>query len=74
MARVLELLFENQEGKQVSISIEDPIEPVNPEDIYQVMNTVIEKSVYTSSGGDFVSIRGARITERAVETIELPAP
>ncbi|MDV2683222.1 DUF2922 domain-containing protein [Alkalihalophilus sp. As8PL] len=74
MARLLELLFENQEGKQVSISIEDPIEPVNPEDIYQVMNTVIEKSVYTSSGGDFVSIRGARITERAVETIELPAP
>ncbi|MDV2884080.1 DUF2922 domain-containing protein [Alkalihalophilus pseudofirmus] len=74
MARVLEMLFLNQEGKQVSITLDDPIEPADPEAILQVMNKVIEKNVYTSSGGDFVSIKGARITERAVEVIELPAP
>ncbi|WP_100372482.1 DUF2922 domain-containing protein [Bacillus sp. FJAT-45037] len=74
MARVLELLFENEEGRQVSIPFEDPIEPVDPVKIQEAMNKIIEENVFTSSGGDYVSIRGARIVERTVETIELPTP
>lgn len=71
MEKRLELLFENEEGRQVTISLHDPIEPVDPEQVVDVMQTIIDKDVLTSSGGDLVSIRGARITAQQVEVIDL---
>ncbi len=72
MSKALELLFENTEGRQVTISLDDPIEPVNEAAIYEVMTTIIAADAFTSAGGNLASIRGARIVERHVAKIELP--
>ncbi len=71
MEKRLELLFENEEGRQVTISLPDPIEPVDPERVKTVMQTVIDRDVFTSSGGNLVAIRGARIVSHQVEVIDV---
>ncbi|WP_413380211.1 DUF2922 domain-containing protein [Alkalihalobacillus sp. 1P02AB] len=72
MSKKLELLFENETEKQVTVSVDYPTEPVNPEAIYEAMLEMISANVLTSNGGDITAIRGARLVDRQVETIELP--
>lgn len=69
--RNLELIFENMEGKAVRISLEAPVEPADPERISEVMDEIMDRNVFQSSGGDLVAKRGARIVERHVEEIEI---
>ena len=69
--RNLELIFENFEGKVVRMTLEAPVEPADPMLISQVMDEIIEKNVFDSSGGELVAKRGSRIVERHVEEIEI---
>lgn len=71
MSRNLELIFENMEGKVVRMTLEAPVEPANPALITQVMDEIIAKNVFDSSGGDIVAKRSARIVERSVEEITI---
>ncbi|QKY70401.1 DUF2922 domain-containing protein [Lentibacillus sp. CBA3610] len=68
----LELKFLNEDGKTVTYSLEKPVEPADPEAIKAAMEEIINQNAFTSSGGDVVSIKEARIVERTVEEIELP--
>ncbi|WP_106495772.1 DUF2922 domain-containing protein [Lentibacillus sp. Marseille-P4043] len=67
----LELKFLNKEGKTVTYSLEKPVEPVDPATIKSAMDEIITQNAFTSTGGDLVSIKSARIVERNVEEIEL---
>ena len=71
MAKTLEMLFTNEDGKSTSVSIENPIEPVDPQTVAAAMDTIIATNIFTSSGGDLVAKRGARVVERNVEDVEL---
>ena len=64
VAKQIELQFLNEENRTVTISLEDPIEPVNPAAVHAAMDAVI-------AGGDLVGKKGARIVERTVTEIEL---
>ncbi|WP_102027527.1 DUF2922 domain-containing protein [Salirhabdus sp. Marseille-P4669] len=70
MAKKLELRFVNSEDKVVTIALEAPIEPVDPLQVEQAMDEILAQNVFTSSGGDLVGKRGARIVERNVTDIE----
>ncbi|MGY0693871.1 DUF2922 domain-containing protein [Virgibacillus sp. FSP13] len=67
----LELKFLNKEGKTVTYSLEKPVEPVDPAAIKSAMDEIIAQNAFTSTGGDLVSIKSARLVERNVEEIEL---
>lgn len=67
--KTLELKFTNEEGRVVTLSLDDPIEPVNPETVRQVMEEIIETNAIFSTGGDLVEKHSARIVERHVEDI-----
>lgn len=70
--RVLELNFENEDGKVVKQTIDYPIEPVDPVTVSAVMDEIIAANVFaTPKGGKYVSKKSARVVERIVETIEL---
>ncbi|MCA1029745.1 DUF2922 domain-containing protein [Bacillus timonensis] len=71
MAKTLEMQFQNQSGKVAKISIENPIEPVDPVALSAAMDTIVTQNVFTSPGGDLVSKHGARIIERNVTDITL---
>ena len=71
MAKQLQLQFENYDGKTVTYSLDNPVEPVDPEAVNTAMDEIIEQDVFTSSGGDLVGKRNARLVERTVEDIEI---
>jgi hypothetical protein len=71
LAKTLQLQFLNQESKIVTISIDNPIEPVDTLALNTTMDTILSSNVFTSAGGDFVSKKGARVVERNVTEIAL---
>ncbi|WP_017755294.1 DUF2922 domain-containing protein [Calidifontibacillus oryziterrae] len=71
MSKKLELQFTNLEGKTATISIDDPIEPVNVAAVSSAMDTILTENIFTSTGGDYVAKKGARIVERNVNEVEL---
>ncbi|GGA64928.1 DUF2922 domain-containing protein [Ornithinibacillus halotolerans] len=69
--KALELKFENEDGKIVTYSIENPIEPVDPAAVTAAMDVILAQNAFTSSGGDLVAKHSARVVERYSEDIEL---
>ncbi|GGE51041.1 potassium channel protein [Pullulanibacillus camelliae] len=71
MAKTLELLFENAEGKTVRYALNDPVEPVNEANVNAAMDDIVKQNALSSSGGDLIKKKSARIVERNVTEIEL---
>ncbi|ASN04148.1 DUF2922 domain-containing protein [Virgibacillus necropolis] len=71
MAKKLELKFENQDGKVVTYTLDNPVEPVDAVAVQAAMDGIITQNAFTSSGGDLVAKKSARIVERNVLDIEL---
>lgn len=67
----LELQFKNEEDKTVTLSLDNPIEPVNPEAVNAAMDNILQQDVFTSSGGNLVSKHAARVVERTVTEVEI---
>ncbi|MFJ7637779.1 DUF2922 domain-containing protein [Peribacillus sp. NPDC097264] len=71
MAKALEMIFVTEEGKSSTISVDNPKEPVDVNQVKQAMQQIIAQNVFITSSGDFVSIKGARVVERNVEDVEV---
>ncbi|HLR53136.1 MAG TPA: DUF2922 domain-containing protein [Pseudogracilibacillus sp.] len=69
--KTLQLIFENEDGKNATYTLNDPVEPADPEDVKAAMETVIEQDVFNTNGGRLVKIKAAKIIDREVEEIEL---
>ncbi|KAA0548444.1 DUF2922 domain-containing protein [Bacillus sp. BGMRC 2118] len=71
MAKTLQLQFINEEEKTVTISIDNPIEPVSPAAIDAAMDTILSANVFVSAGGDLITKKGARVVESNVNEVTL---
>ncbi|WP_113930597.1 DUF2922 domain-containing protein [Bacillus sp. P14.5] len=71
MAKALELQFKTQFGKTARVSIDAPVEPVDTDQVKQVMDTLIATNVIQSSSGSLVAAEGARVIERNVTEYEV---
>ena len=69
--KTLQLIFENEEGKNATYTLNDPVEPADGEDVKAAMETVIEQDIFTTNGGRLVKAKAAKIVDRKVEEIEL---
>lgn len=67
----IELKFENEDGKIVTYALDNPVEPVDPDEVNAAMDEIIAQDAFTSGGGDLVAKKSARIVENIVEEIEL---
>ncbi|MEF2293403.1 DUF2922 domain-containing protein [Virgibacillus dokdonensis] len=67
----LELKFTNEDGKTVNYSIDQPVEPVDTATVNAAMDEILQQNAFTSSGGDLVAKKSARIVERIVEEVEM---
>lgn len=67
----LEMKFENQEGKIVTYALDYPIEPVDPEAVNAAMEEVIAQNAFSSTGGELVTKKSARVVEQTIEDIEI---
>lgn len=71
MAKTIELIFTCTNGKTSKLSVENPIEPVDPQAVKQVMEQIISANVFSGTNGEFVSISEARLVEHNVTEYEL---
>ncbi|MFD2657462.1 DUF2922 domain-containing protein [Gracilibacillus thailandensis] len=67
----IELKFENEEGKTVTFSLDNPVEPVDAVQVNAAMDAILNENAFFSSGGDLVAKKSARIVERNVSEIEI---
>jgi len=67
----LELFFENEEGKTVKHTLDKPVYPVDAEAVEAAMDEIIEQNAFTSTGGDLVVKKSARVVETTIEDIDL---
>jgi len=70
MERTLQMVFENAAGKNTRISIADPKDDLTPSEVQGVMDTIVEKNIFNTTGGEIVrAISASIITRDVVELI-----
>ncbi|MDY0404745.1 DUF2922 domain-containing protein [Virgibacillus sp. 179-BFC.A HS] len=67
----LELKFENADQKTVTFSLDNPIEPVDPQAVSSAMDEIISQGALITSGGDLTGKKSARVVDTVIEEIEL---
>ncbi|MFZ4454556.1 DUF2922 domain-containing protein [Salibacterium aidingense] len=69
MSKRIELRFSNEEGRNVTVSLDSPVEPADPQAVETAMDAILNEDAFFSSGGSIVEKRDARIVERTVDTV-----
>ena len=70
MVKTLQMVFQNQTGKNVSISVGEVKDSVTSEEIKTLMELIVAKNIFESTGGDLTTIMSADIVTRDVQ--EMP--
>jgi Protein of unknown function (DUF2922) len=71
MEQVLEMKFLNEANKTVTLTIENPIVPVDEKKVDEVIDAIVAANIFDSAGGMIVKPKSARIVERTVTDIAL---
>lgn len=67
--KVLELIFINAAGKKTTLSLNDPREDITEVEVRGVMEQVLAKNLFNSTGGDLVALGGARVVSKQIADI-----
>jgi hypothetical protein len=67
--RRLEMIFNNQLGRTNKISVDNVREDVTQVEIQNAMQSIIDKNIFDTTGGELVGIEAARIITTDVEEI-----
>jgi hypothetical protein len=71
MAKTLELQFGTDLGKVARLTVDNPVEPVDPAALKVAMESIIASNAFFSVYGNLVSVGGARVVERNVTDYEI---
>ena len=63
MAKVLVMTFKNEAGQNVNVRVRYPREDLTGEEVLGVMNTIIAKNIFPTTGGDLTEAVGAYFEE-----------
>ncbi len=72
IAKTLRMVFRNQAGRNVTISLDNPREDLTATEIEAAMDLVIARDIFTSSGGDLVSKQDVKIIESTTNDLYDP--
>jgi hypothetical protein len=71
MALTLQMVFQNQLGRNVAINIPEVREDVTPEEIKTLMELILAKNIFDSTGGSLVALMEANLVSREVQEISV---
>lgn len=71
MSKTLEMIFVNTAGDKVTLRVVDPRDTITENEVRTVMDQVVAKDIFTSSGGSLTGIAGARIVTRDVAELDI---
>lgn len=63
--------FLNEQGKKVALRVDSVKEDLTQEQISQLMDTIIAKNIFKTTGGDIKSRDSAQITEKNVTSFDV---
>lgn len=69
MATRLRMSFLNSLNRTTSMSLDDPKADLTPTQVQTVMDDIIAKNIFNSSGGDLVSVKGAEVVTTTVNEL-----
>jgi len=61
--QVLRMVFLNEANKQINLSVNNPKDAITAAEVQAVMDSIIAKNIFASTGGDLVSKVSARIID-----------
>ena len=71
MAKSIELHFNSSLGEVVKLSVDSPIEPIDPVKVKEVMDQIVTANIFAGNTGTFVSPKEARLVEHNVTEFEI---
>lgn len=71
MARVLEMRFNNESGRSVTVRVPDVVDPFTGAEASLLMDNILTRNVFTSTGGELVAKASARIVVTDISDLEL---
>ncbi|WP_338472515.1 DUF2922 domain-containing protein [Niallia sp. XMNu-256] len=71
MAKTIELHFNSSLGKVTKLTVDNPIEPIDPVKVKSVMETIIAATIFGGQSGTLISPKEARLVEHNVTEYEL---
>ncbi len=69
MTKTLQMVFRNEENRNVTVSITDPKEDLDATTVGNAMQDILDSNIFNTNGGDMVSRVRAQIISRDVETL-----
>jgi len=69
MSATLQMIFSNTEGRNNTISVADPNPELTSVEVEAVMDSIITKNVFITSGGDLVGKVRAQVVTRTVDLV-----
>lgn len=63
------MIFRNDEGRNVTISVADPRNDLQPVEVETVMTSILQRNIFSTAGGDISSLNKAQLVSRDVETL-----
>jgi hypothetical protein len=69
MATKLRMSFLNSLNRTTSMSLDDPRADLTPAEVQTVMDDIIAKNIFDSSGGDLVSVKSAEVVSTTVNEL-----
>ncbi|HOV80645.1 MAG TPA: DUF2922 domain-containing protein [Bacillota bacterium] len=70
--QTLRMVFRNQAGRNVTISLDNPREGLTAAEVEAAMDLVIARNIFTSSGGDLVSKQDIRVVDSTTNDLYNP--
>jgi hypothetical protein len=67
--KTLRMVFKNVGGSNVTFSLRNPKEDITAAEVQGVMDTVISKNIFSSTGGDLTSKVRAEIVDTTETTL-----
>lgn len=61
MSKSLEMVFRNNSGKEATLSLADPKDDLTKAEAETAMQNILEKNIFSTSGGDLKEIVESRI-------------
>lgn len=71
MAKTLEMVFQNKSGKNVTINVPSIKDGITADEVKTLMQLIMTKNIFTSSGGDLIGIVSANVVSRDVNTLSV---
>ncbi len=69
MSSTLQMIFSNAEGRNATISVTDPDPALTALEVEAVMDSVLTRNVFTSTGGDLTDKVRAQVVSRTVDVL-----